>query len=318
MRSYRRRVSSVDGTNPRGAGNPLAALGFDKAWMDTFAPFHAAGMLAGRVCSLDRSAVDAVGADGPVRATFGGGILQLIADDPVAGPCTGDWVALRAWPDGRSTLEAILPRRTTLGRGAAWRGRGQPVAANVDLVLVTVSLEITPNLTRTQSLLALARASGAETAVVLTKADLQPVGAQRHQSVMASVLGVDVLVAPAFPSNAVDRLSELAVPSRTVALIGEPGVGKSTLVTRLAGDASAAVAPGPAHSAGRRTTTREELLILPTGALVVDTPGLLGIDLDEPARGSQGSGLPGARSPSAARRAVSPIRPTTLNRPPWT
>lgn len=276
-------MSSFRGTSPRGAGHPLAALGFDRSWVENFAPFRAAGLLPGRVSAVDPAAVDAVVAAGPVRATFGAGILQCIANDPDAGPCTGDWVALRAWPDGRTTLEAILPRRTTLFGGAAWGGaRGQLVAANVDVVLVSVSLEQAPNLTRLQPMLTRARSSGAAAVVVLTKADLDPDRALRDQSLLAALLAVEVLVVSVVTSQPADRLSELAVPGRTVALIGEPGVGKSTLVNRLAGAHVAAVAQPPAHRLGRSRTARPELLILPTGALVVDTPGVRGYDLEEP------------------------------------
>jgi len=271
VRTYGRRVTGVDGRDSSRPGPTLAAVGFDNDWVDTFVPYQAAGMRAARVCAVDRAAVDAAAAAGPLRATFGGTLLRRIAADPLAVPAAGDWAAIRDWPDGRTTVEALLPRRTALREPtASGSASGHLFAANVDLVLVTVSLQSQPNQPVVARLLALARDSGATTVLVVTHADLAADPALDVRNSRGIASGIEVLAVSAVTSHGIARLSELATAGRTVALIGPSGAGKSTLVNRLAGGrpplAAAAVA-GP----GLHTTARPELKALPTGALVVDS-----------------------------------------------
>ena len=233
-----------------------------------------------RVVGVDRGAVDLLGATGAARATLGGDVLDAMAQDPAAAPCAGDWGALRTWPDGRTTLEAVLPRRTAFRRAVADRASYEQVlAANADDALVVASLAVEPDLSRLERLVALAWDSGAQPVVVLTKADLVTDAALIAEDVAAAAPGVEVLVVSAVSGEGMTDLAARAAHGRTLALLGQSGVGKSTIVNALVGAEVLAVADVGVRGKGRHTTVRRELVPLPGGGLLLDTPGLRSVGL---------------------------------------
>jgi ribosome biogenesis GTPase len=257
----------------------LRALGWDERWSAATAAYPA-GLVPARVVVVDRAACDVQAEGGALRVTFGGDLLEAIAEDPVNGPCTGDWALVRRWPDGRETLEHLLPRRTAVVRAtASRRSYGQVLAANVDVVLVVASLSVEPDLGRIERLLALAWESGAQPTVVLTKADLVTDAADVAADVSRAAPGVPVLVVSAVTGEGMPDLAHLAGPGRTLALLGQSGVGKSTLVNGLLGRHRQAVSAIGAVGKGQHTTVRRELVPLPGGGLLIDTPGLRGVGL---------------------------------------
>jgi ribosome biogenesis GTPase / thiamine phosphate phosphatase len=271
-------VTDRDIQDLAGSAAALRELGFDTGWAAAFAPHAGRGLLAARVVGVDRGAVDMLGADGGLRATLGGAVLAAIAADPTARPCSGDWAAVRDWPDDRLTVEALLPRRTAVIRAAAsGESRGQVLAANVDVVLVTVALDTEPNLGRVERLLTVAWESGATPVLVLTKADLAPDADFVAADLAAVAPGVEVHVVSAVTGQGLERLRLIAAAGLTLVLLGQSGVGKSTLVNALGGQATVAVAPIGARGKGRHTTVRRELVPLAGGALLLDTPGLRGV-----------------------------------------
>ncbi len=234
-----------------------------------------------RVSRTERGGADLITATGPVRATYGGALLAEAARDRTSLPAVGDWAAVREWPDGRITIEALLPRRTTLTRlGADRTSHGQVLAANVDLVVVVEHLDPEPSLARIERLLVLARGSGAMPLIVLTKADLVPDAVGMAAEIRSVAPGVDV-VAASVPSGAgVDELRRRIRPGSTAVLLGPSGAGKSTLVNALAGAALMDTAPTRERDGkGRHTTTGRELIILPGGGVILDTPGLRAVGL---------------------------------------
>jgi ribosome biogenesis GTPase / thiamine phosphate phosphatase len=261
----------------------LSDLGWDLGWAQEFEAMEgglAAACEPVRVVGVDRGAVDLLGADGAARATLGGDVLDAMAADPSTAPCAGDWGALRRWPDGRSTLDAVLPRRTAFRRAVAGReSYEQVLAANADEALVVASLAVEPDLRRLERLVALAWDSGAQPVVVLTKADLAPDADLIAEDAAAAAPGVDVLVVSAVSGRGLDDLAGRAAGGRTLALLGQSGVGKSTLVNALVGADVLAVAAVGARGKGRHTTTRRELVPLPRGGLLLDTPGLRSVGL---------------------------------------
>jgi ribosome biogenesis GTPase len=193
---------------------------------------------------------------------------------------TGDWVLVE-----RGKIVVVLPRRSAFVRGDAGDSRTrrpQVVAANVDLVFVVQSLNTGPNLRRLERELVLAFESGATPVVVLSKADLvSPDEIDEATRVARSAAtDVEVVVTSAVTRTGLERLRALAAPDRTVALIGASGVGKSRLVNGLVGDEVQAIgAVRDADQRGRHTTTARELVELPTGGWLVDTPGLRSVAL---------------------------------------
>ena len=200
----------------------------------------------GVVVGLDRGAALVESAGRLVRGSWGGALLAAVSRDPLGMPCAGDQVSCRRWPDGRTTLEAVLPRRSLLvrdgsvGRTGSAGGRPQPLAANVDLVAVVEALP-DPDPVRLGRLLALARSSGALPLVVLTKADLLPAGESAHGPAadldpvpeVERMAGCPVRVVSARTGAGLAELAA-ALTGRTTALLGAPGAGRSTLLAALA------------------------------------------------------------------------------------
>ena len=267
----------------------LTSLGWDEQFsseledLRTMAGAGAGEIVAARVTRVDRGACDAMSAEGPVRATFAGSLLTAGAVDPVATPCVGDWLALRRWPDGRFSAESVLPRRTAFVRAAVTPGvsHGQVLAANVHRVVVVEGLHPEPDLGRIERFLALAWESGATPLVVLTKADLVPDAEAVRSEVAAAAPGVDVVFVSSTTGDGIESMRPYVEPGRTLAFLGPSGAGKSTLTNALAGSDVMFTRELRADGKGRHTTVHRELVVLPGGGLIVDTPGLRSVGLTD-------------------------------------
>ncbi|AKH85471.1 GTPase RsgA [Streptomyces sp. CNQ-509] len=273
------------------APHRLIAYGWDEAAADAFAPYESEGLIPARIARVDRGSCIALTEAGPVRATT----ARLAAADRAAGrtadltrlPCTGDWAALE--PGERFAVQALLPRRTAFLRSASSkRSEGQVIAANVDHAVIAVSLaaasaaDIEP--ARLERLLSLAWSSGAQPLVVLTKADLVA------DPVVLGHLVADVgELAPGTAALAVSAATGAGVPqvaaalsTGTSVLLGASGAGKSTLANALLGEDTQRVHEvRDADGKGRHTTVARDLLPLPGGGVLIDTPGLRGVGLWE-------------------------------------
>ncbi|MET9611064.1 ribosome small subunit-dependent GTPase A [Streptomyces sp. NPDC006512] len=256
----------------------LAPYGWDDAWAAEFAPYAAQGLLPGRVVRVDRGQCDIVTADGTVRADT----AFVTPHDPLRVICTGDWAAVEAAGNPRY-VKAYLPRRTAFVRStSSQRSEGQILAANVDHAIIAVSLAVELDLGRIERFLALAWESGAQPLVVLTKADLVPDPAALGylvQDVETTAPGVQVLTVSAHTGEGTDVLGAIVADGTSV-LLGISGAGKSTLANALLGtDAMEVQATRDVDGKGRHTTTTRNLLALPGGGVLIDTPGLRGVGL---------------------------------------
>jgi ribosome biogenesis GTPase len=229
----------------------------------------------GRIVVQHRGAYGVVTPTGEVRARLSG---HLIHAAPAGGhPAVGDWVALRPAPDGGiATIRAVLPRRTAFVRKAAGSTASpQVVAANVDVALLVTGLTGDFNLRRIERYLAAAWQSGAQPLVLLTKADLCGDVEARLAEAQAAAIGAEVLALSALTGEGMAALAARLKPRQTCVLLGSSGAGKSTLVNALAGGERMATGAVSAHDGrGRHTTTHRELIRLPSGALLLDTPGM--------------------------------------------
>ncbi|MFC5751375.1 ribosome small subunit-dependent GTPase A [Actinomadura rugatobispora] len=262
----------------------LSAYGWDGDLEQAFAPYRETGLVPARIAAVDRGRCDVITEAGPMRADT----APVASPDPLESPCTGDWAALRT--GDHPAVAALLPRRTAIVRAAAsGESRGQVLAANVDTVAVTVSLAEPIDLGRIERLLALAWESGARPVVVLTKADRLADPAAEHarlEEVAAVAPGADVVSCSAADGTGIDVVT--AVLTGTVVLLGVSGAGKSTLGNALLGaDVLATGAVRVQDGKGRHTTVRRELLPLPGGGVLIDTPGLRGVGLIDAADGLQ-------------------------------
>ncbi|MFE7621405.1 ribosome small subunit-dependent GTPase A [Streptomyces sp. NPDC057496] len=291
LQSFSSALSSLQGSS---AAHPLSPYGWDADWEAEFAPYAEQGLLPGRVVRVDRGQCDVVTPDGTLRADT----AFVVPRDPMRIVCTGDWVAVD--PDGDPQfVRTLLPRRTAFVRStSSQRSEGQVLATNVDHIVICVSLAVELDLGRVERFLALAMSSSsgdallredgsagdgaAEPIVVLTKADLVPDAATLSylvQDIEGVAPGVQVLPVSSATGEGVDVFSAI-VSGGTSVLLGASGAGKSTLANTLLGqDVMEVQAARDVDGKGRHTTTTRNLLVLPGGGVLIDTPGLRGVGL---------------------------------------
>lgn len=191
-------------------------------------------------------------------------------------PTVGDYVTVEQNPGGDSLILATLPRRTFFSRRASGpSGTEQAVAANCDCVFVMQSMNQNFNLSRLERYLAMSWQSGAEPVVVLTKLDLAEDPARYVEAARSVAQDAPVHAVSTLTGAGLGELSVYLAPGRTIAFLGSSGVGKSSLVNALAGEEVMAVGTIRAADArGRHTTVHRQLLRLPCGAFLIDTPGM--------------------------------------------
>jgi ribosome biogenesis GTPase len=232
-------------------------------------------LVPGRIVAQHRDSSRLVTPSGEVNAGLAGRLVHEAA--PGALPVAGDWVAALAHADGSgATIQHVLPRACAVTRQASGPGGGlQVVAANVDIILIAVSLNADLSLRRIERYLATAWESGASPVVVLTKADACDDVEALVAEVVAVAIGAPVHAVSALTGEGLEALAGVLGPGKTAVLLGSSGVGKSTLVNALAGQEVMATQEIIAEGArGRHTTTHRELILLPSGGLVLDTPGM--------------------------------------------
>ena len=236
--------------------------------------------LPGRVTRIDRGLSSVLTAAGPVRVGLGGSLLDRVAAEPTEAPVAGDWVRLRQWADLRTTLEQVLPRRTTLVRATPSGGsHSQLLAANATVVAVVVGLVPDPGIAKIERLLSVAWGSGARPVLVLAKADLVRDAHELAVELGEQAPGVEVLVCSTATGAGIDAVRTLVGNAGTLALLGSSGAGKSSLVNALVGTTVLTERSIRADGRGRHTSVRRELVPLPGGGSVIDTPGLRGVGL---------------------------------------
>ncbi len=259
----------------------LSQLGWDEFLVSAYRPYDRSDATAGRVLRADRGVCTVLGQDGVARASLGGSVLLKAAKDPALLPCAGDWVVLRRWPDRRTSIECVLPRRTTLIRRTADKdSSGQVLAANMDTVAVVEPMLPAPDDARVERLLALAWESGAQPVLVLSKCDTAADPAAIARQMAGVAPDVPVLPVSVRRGAGLDEIRRLVAPGRTLALLGRSGAGKSTLLNALAGVEVMPVQDiRRADGKGRHTTTYRSLVLVPGGGAVIDTPGIRGVGL---------------------------------------
>lgn len=231
---------------------------------------------AGRILAQEKGLYRAVCENGELIAEISGR-MRFEAASPSDYPAVGDFVLLDRpdGEDGNAIIHRILQRKSAFVRKAAGKtGEEQVIAANVDTVFLCMSLDNDFNVRRLERYISLAWESGALPVVVLTKADLCDDVSGKLQAVAAVALGVDTLVTDSVEQDGHFEVLEYISPGSTVALIGSSGVGKSTLINRLMGVQHFATGAVRKDGRGRHTTVRRELVLLPGGGVVIDTPGM--------------------------------------------
>ena len=274
-------MTTIDSSGGGAAGPTAAPLphslviwGWDQRWADAFAPLSGGDLWPARVIAQHRGAWILTSEAGETSASLTGRFRHEAFDGDL--PAVGDWVGYLNSPhDGAARINAVLPRRSLLRRRAAGpRLAAQILAANVDTLFIATSLNGDLNPRRLERYVAMARDSGAEPVVLLTKSDLVD-DATGSIAQLEAELRVAVVAFSSRDNTGLEALEHWFVAGRTVALVGSSGVGKSTLLNRLAGEELMLTREIREDDArGRHTTTHRELFLMSTGALILDTPGM--------------------------------------------
>jgi ribosome biogenesis GTPase / thiamine phosphate phosphatase len=266
----------------------LEDLGWNDVLAAAFAPWREkSDVLPGRVAIEFNHNYRVYVADGEIAAVAAGR-LKHHAGSRADLPAVGDWVAVRKRPaEDRGTIQAILPRRSKFSRHAAGGVTDeQVVAANADVVFLVMSFDDDFSVRRLERYLLLARESGAAPVILLTKADLAEDVPARVAEVAAVTGDLPVhVLSPKF-NEGLPHVRVHLGPGRTGALLGSSGVGKSTIINRLVGEEVQKTREvREADSKGRHTTRHRELVLLPGGGLLIDTPGMREIQLWDASEG---------------------------------
>lgn len=264
-------------------------LGWSPEWEDAARPWAEQGLVPARVAVQQRGSYVLLTDHGEMTGELPGRFLYEASASSV--PAAGDWVMVEPLAgEAKAIVRAVLPRRTRFARKVAGVvTEEQVVAANADHVFVMSSLNQELNLRRIERYLTTAWESGAAPVVVLTKSDLSDDVAEAMARVEGIAPGVPVHAVSAMTGEGIDDLRVYLGRGVTVALLGSSGVGKSTLANELAGRPLLKVRDVRWDDKGRHTTTHRELVSLPGGGLVLDTPGMRELQLWDAQAGLAGT-----------------------------
>ena len=266
--------------------NLIAQYGWSEPLALAFEPHARAGHTPGRIVVQQRDGYLVLTDEGELRAKISGRLLHEARE--AGHPAVGDWVALSLnLTERTATIHAILPRRTVFVRRAAHLRRPQVLAANIDVAFVVTSMNADLNPRRIERYLAAAWQSGARPVVVLTKSDLCPDPQGQAAEIAALAGDCPVLMVSARQGLGLEPLLAQVAPRETCVLIGSSGVGKSTLVNAFLGeDRMEMQAIRESDDQGRHTTSHRQLVLLPSGALILDTPGIREVGLIDAEEGA--------------------------------
>ena len=255
----------------------LTKLGWNADLNQQFAPHQAKGLAPARVAVEDKHFFRVWTADAELLAQVTGKCMHEARGSNAKLPKVGDWVAVRLVPnEEKAMIQAILPRRTKLCRTLTGRGSTEHIlATNIDTAFMVTAADASFDAARLEQMLVMAHESGARPVVVLNKIDL--CGDLDARLADATRVAGDALVlaACALTGRGVEQLAQLIKPGDTAVFIGTSGVGKSSLINRLYGeDIQATVEVRTNDAKGRHTTSWREMIFLPQGGVVIDTPGM--------------------------------------------
>ena len=254
----------------------LVKLGWNSFFEESFAKFKAQGLSPARIANEDKHAYVALTENGPLAASISGKLMHQRTSNSTL-PKVGDWVAFAVRPgEEKVIVHAVLPRRTKIARKIPGREvEEQVLAANIDRAFIVIALDQSFNRRRLERFLVMVHEGGVQPVVVLNKIDLCDRSDPRLAEAHAAAGGVPVVEACALTGKGVKQLKAFIPDRETVVFIGPSGAGKSSLINRLYGEEiQVTIEVRERDAKGRHATTWREMIQLPWGGLVIDTPGM--------------------------------------------
>jgi len=256
----------------------LEKLGYNKWFQDRTDPAKLADYQVARVITVDKNSYTINSGEVDVFAEVTGK-LMFNADSPLDYPAVGDWVYVQYFNDGSlAIIHEIVPRKSLLKRKTPGKKvEFQLIAANIDTAMIMQSLDFDFNLRRLERYLVMTNESNIEPIVLLSKSDLLTADEteKRIASIHKLMPGIQAVPFSNMGGSGLDKVKEMLVSGKTFCLLGSSGVGKSTLLNNLAGkELLETQMVREKDGKGRHTTARRQLIVLKSGALVIDTPGM--------------------------------------------
>jgi len=255
----------------------LTKLGWNAAREEQFAPHRAKGFVPARVAVEDKHFYRVWTVDAELTAQITGKLIHEARGDHAKLPKVGDWVAIKRVPnEEKAAIQAVLPRTTQITRKTSGRNTAaQILATNIETVFLVTAADPTFNTARLERMLVMGRESGARPVVLLNKIELCDDLEAKLAEAMRAAGDALVLAVCALTGRGIKKLSSQIKKGETVAFIGTSGVGKSSLINQLYGeDLMPTIEVREQDSKGRHTTSWREMIFLPKGGVVIDTPGM--------------------------------------------
>ncbi len=258
----------------------LQDIGYTDFFIRHFLPYKEKNYIPARVIRENKTNYIVISELGELTAHLSGKMMH--AQDKAVKPIVGDWIVVDPQPDNQSAvIQALLPRQTQVERKSAGeKTEVQIIAANIDKLILVVGLDDNFNIRRIERYLTMIYDCGAEPIILLNKADLCENVDDYIAQVEAIAFGTPVLSVSAVNADGLEELEAHLTKGKTIALIGSSGVGKSTIINHFMRYEKMEVKKvSDEKHQGRHTTTHRELILLPNGAIMIDTPGMRELQL---------------------------------------
>ncbi len=259
----------------------LEDYGWDETWAEKLALAEDIQGIPARVISEHRSEYKVHTGEVEISAKAAGRLFHAPFKQTEL-PAVGDWVVVDDTDErGKATIRGVLPRKSTFSRKVAGKNTNEQVmATNLDTVWIVTTFGTDLNPARLERYVSLVVESGAKPVIILAKADLEELTEPAMESIQARIQDVPIYAVSAKAHSGLDSLNQYIAPGQTIALLGSSGVGKSTLINHFVGHELLHTASvREKDGKGRHTTTHRELIFLPTGGLLIDTPGMRELQL---------------------------------------